>query len=107
MTNQTPELCLEAVKKNGLALKHVDNKTHEICLEAVKQNGMALKRVPRSIQTLPIAIAALKQNPECRKYLAVKFQKPEVYKAAGCDYELEDLAPSRTSTERERTEIRH
>ena len=39
---QTDEICLEAVKKNGLLLKYVENKTDEICLEAVKKNGLAL-----------------------------------------------------------------
>lgn len=33
---------LDMVKKNGLKLKHVENQTEEICLEAVKQNGLAL-----------------------------------------------------------------
>ena len=32
------ELCLEAVKQNGRALKYVKNQTEAICLEAVKKN---------------------------------------------------------------------
>ena len=42
---QTPELCLAAVKENGLALQFVKNKTAKICLEAVKQNRDAIKYV--------------------------------------------------------------
>ena len=34
---QTPEICLEAVKESGLALQFVKEQTPEICLEAVKQ----------------------------------------------------------------------
>ena len=33
---QTPEMCLEAVKQNGYTLKYVKEQTPEICLEAVK-----------------------------------------------------------------------
>ena len=36
---------LEAVKRNGYALKHVKNQTPEICYEAVKQNEDVLKFV--------------------------------------------------------------
>ena len=43
--NQTPEICLTAVKQNGEALKYVKNQTSEISLEVVKQNGMALRSV--------------------------------------------------------------
>jgi hypothetical protein len=41
----TPENCLEAVRKNGLALKNVNVQTPELCLEAVRQNGLALQFV--------------------------------------------------------------
>jgi hypothetical protein len=34
---QTPEICLEAVKQDGLALIYVLEQTEEICLLAVKQ----------------------------------------------------------------------
>ena len=43
--NQTEEMCLLAVKQNGMALQFVKNQTNEICLLAVKQNGMALQFV--------------------------------------------------------------
>ena len=36
------DICLEAVKNNGLNLEYVKNQTKELCLEAVKQNGYAL-----------------------------------------------------------------
>ncbi len=42
---QTPEICLEAVKQNGYALRFVKEQTSEICLETVKQDGDALQYV--------------------------------------------------------------
>ena len=57
---QTPDICLEAVKKNGFVLAYVKEQTPDICLEAVKQNGLALKYVKD--QTEDICIEAVKQN---------------------------------------------
>ena len=54
-----------------------------------------------------MVVAALKGNPYSRRYLAVKFRKPEVYKAAGYDYKPEDLAPSQGGKKRKRTEPEH
>lgn len=43
---QTPEICLTAVKQNGMALKYVKEQTIEICLAAaVKKNSYALRYV--------------------------------------------------------------
>ena len=99
-----PELCLEAVKATGYAIKFVKHKILEICLAAVRYEGALLRYIPDTEQTLPLVIAALQQNPDCRDYIAVKFRKPEVYKAAGYDYKPEDLAPSHGCTKQERTE---
>ena len=101
---QTPDICMAAVKQDGMALAYVKAQTPEICLAAVKQNGMALKCIPKRRQTLPIAIAALKQDPYSWTYLSDKFRKPEVYKAAGYGHEPEDIVPSHSHTERDRTE---
>ena len=35
----TPEICMVAVKQNRWALRIVENQTPEICMVAVKQNG--------------------------------------------------------------------
>ena len=40
--DQTPEICLAAVKQNGCALRFVKEQTKEICLAAVKQDRCAL-----------------------------------------------------------------
>jgi len=46
---QTPEICLEAVKQDGMALQHAKIQTPEICLEAVKENKEAIKFVKEEI----------------------------------------------------------
>jgi hypothetical protein len=35
---QTPELCLAALKINGWTLEYINDKTIELCREAIKQN---------------------------------------------------------------------
>ena len=71
--NQTPEICLLAVKENGMALQFVINQTHEICLSAVKGNGMALQFVIN--QTHEICLSAVKGNG-----MALQFIKDKEYK---------------------------
>ena len=67
---QTPELCLAAVKQNGYALRIVREQTPEICLAAVKQNGYALRIVRE--QTPEICLAAVKQNGDALQYVNSK-----------------------------------
>ena len=64
---QTEELCLLAVRQNGMTLRHVKTQTDEICLAAVKQNGFALKYVIN--QTHEICLAAVKQNGVVIQYI--------------------------------------
>jgi hypothetical protein len=71
--NQTDELCIEAVKNNGMALQFVKNQTQEICLLAVKENGMALQFVKK--QTHEICLLAVKQNG-----MSLQFIKDKEYK---------------------------
>ena len=40
---------LEAVKRNSYALRHVKDQTEDICLEAVKQDGDALRFIDKSV----------------------------------------------------------
>ncbi len=74
--NQTPEMCLEAVKQNGGALEYVNKElqTPEMCMEAVKENGYALKYVKE--QTPEMCMEAVKQNGRALGY--VKEQTPEI-----------------------------
>ena len=78
IAEQTPELCLEAVKQNGAALAHVNAQTPELCLEAVKQNGAALAHV--KTQTPELCLEAVKQNGGALKF--VKEQTREICLAA-------------------------
>jgi len=70
--NQTPEICLEAVKESGYAFKYVKDQTPEICLAAVKQNGYALNFVKD--QTPELCLAAVKQNPYSAEYIKIKLR---------------------------------
>lgn len=94
--NQTPELCLEMVKQNGLALEYVHHQTPELCfiairsnpdslkyvkeqtpdlcLEAVKLDGLALEHVHH--QTFEICLAAVQQYGRSLKF--VLRQTPEI-----------------------------
>ena len=42
---QTPEICLAAVRHDGMTLKYVREQTYEICLTAVGQNNCAFDYV--------------------------------------------------------------
>ena len=64
---QTPELCLSAVKKNGIALRYVKEQTPEICLAAVKQEGIALLYIKE--QTPEICLAAAQKNDYVFQYI--------------------------------------
>ena len=85
--DQTPEICLEAVKQCGLALRYVWLNRYEgdslkgdsdfslidyqtICLEAIKQNGMALQFIGN--QTEEMCLIAVKQNGRALEYVNEK-----------------------------------
>ena len=63
--------CLEAVKQDGYALRHVKEQTPEICLEAVKENGFAIKYVKE--QTSEICVQAILNDKDAKRYI-----KPEI-----------------------------
>ncbi|MBQ3421636.1 MAG: DUF4116 domain-containing protein, partial [Romboutsia sp.] len=75
---QTPEICLEAVKEGGWTFKYVKEQIPEICLEAVKKSGWALQLVKE--QTPEICLEAVKQDGRALEY--VKEQTPEICLAA-------------------------
>lgn len=70
ITEQTPDICLEAVKQDGLVLDKIKEKTHEICLAAVDNNGLALKFVEE--QTEEICLVAVKNNHLAYDYVKNK-----------------------------------
>ena len=65
--NQTPELCFETVKQDGYNIEHVINQTHEICLESVKRDGLALKFVKE--QTSEMCLEAVKRDGYAIEYV--------------------------------------
>ena len=77
MINKT----LECIKQNEYNLQFVKNQTEEICLVAVQKNGWTIQYINKKNQTKLICLAAVRQNmdaifyidrkykPICRKYL--------------------------------------
>jgi len=68
----TLQICLDAVKKNGMDLLYVpsDFRTEKICIEAVKQNGLAMKYVPKEIIALPnFCLRAVSYDPDALIYI--------------------------------------
>jgi hypothetical protein len=54
MVNKERDLCIKAVRKDGLVLQfvHPDIIDEHICLEAIKQNGLAFIYIPKTLITL-------------------------------------------------------
>ena len=72
------ELCLVAVKQEGLALEYVpiNLKTAELCHEAVNQQyGMALRYVPENLKTVELCLKAV--NNMLEKILVNILEVPE------------------------------
>jgi len=66
VTEQTPALCLAAVRSNPNAIGHVRALTEELCLEAVNLDGLALEHIPRAYRTAPVVAAAIRSNPKAK-----------------------------------------
>jgi hypothetical protein len=52
--NQTKDICLSRVKKNGKELKYIAFQSLEVCIEAVKQNVYAFDFVDTTLQLYPL-----------------------------------------------------
>ena len=68
--NQTPELCMVAVKNDGWALEHVKEQTPELCMMAVKNDGRALQFAKE--QTPEICLAAVKNDATAIQFVRDK-----------------------------------
>ena len=64
---QTPEICLAAVKNHEMALKFVKKQTVDICLAAVQHNGSCLRFVHN--QTKEICSAAVQNNNKAMRFV--------------------------------------
>lgn len=75
---QTEKMCLKAVAKDGLTLKHVINKNYNICLTAVIQNGLALEFVDKVNKTYELCKEAITQNGLAIKFYDFKYDKQSI-----------------------------
>ena len=57
-THKTPALCLEAVRQNGRVLEFMPerHRTEKLCLATVPQNGAVLDLVPAKMRTTAVAL---------------------------------------------------
>ena len=69
---------MEAVKKDGYALKYVENQDKEICIEAVKRDLSVLYYVKE--QDKEICLLAVEQNVETIKYIKDEEMLNEILK---------------------------
>jgi hypothetical protein len=69
---------------NFIFLEHFseEERTPELCLEAVKQDGWALKFVPIHLMTEEICLIAIKEDCESLFFIPEKFQTNEICKIA-------------------------
>ena len=88
---KTAELCLEAVKQDGMILRLVPRKykTKELCFEAVKQKGNALAYVPEKHKTTELCFYAMKRGHVAYKHISKKLKK-SVKKQIKSEYHIYD-----------------
>ena len=81
------ELCLKAVKHDGMMLRLVPRKfkTTEICLEAIKQNGKALAYVPEKHKTIDLCTKAMNRSCLAYDFISQKLKRT-IKKLAKIDY---------------------
>lgn len=70
------QYCLDLVQSDGLLLQHLKEQTPELCMAAVRQNGFALQFVENQGKTYPspfkvddVCLEAVKQRPEALKFV--------------------------------------
>ena len=67
---------LASVEEDGMAIQRVRDKTRDLCLAAVKQNGVALLYVPKGLrEDYDICLAAVKQNGSVLPLVPDKFKQ--------------------------------
>ena len=66
----------EAVRKNGVKLKHIPKalKSAQLCLEAVKQNGWTLACMLDELKTHEVCLEAIKQYRGAFDYVPYKLK---------------------------------
>jgi hypothetical protein len=73
------ELCLEAVKKDGMSLGYVPRKLRdrELCQEAVRQNGLSLKHIPELLRDREMCHEATRQDGMALRFVPIEFRDYE------------------------------
>lgn len=87
---QTPKICKAAVRKSGWALPYVKEQTPEICLAAVKKRGCALEWVKE--QTLKVCLAAVKHDAEALKFIKDAEMREQVKNTLGTRQEVSSMS---------------
>jgi len=93
---RTLEVCMEAIKHDGLLLRYVEEEikitSPELCEIAVNQNPLALQYVPLPLRSLELCTNAITQNGNAIKYVPTEIQSPELYtKVVAQDGTLKNL----------------
>lgn len=65
----TPNIDKILVSYDGLLLKNIKNKTKELCDEAIKNNGCAIKYVPQEIINNKLCMTAIKYDKDALKHI--------------------------------------
>ena len=73
---QTPEICLAAVQKDGDMLKYVKNQTSEICWAAIKNSRWSFSSVKEDLQTPEMCLFAVKRWDRALNFISN--QTPEL-----------------------------
>ena len=74
--NKTLELCLIAVKQDGMALKFVENQTYEMCFYAISEYAPSLQFVHN--QTKKLCMMAVKIDGNTLEHVKLKYQDNEM-----------------------------
>ena len=61
------DICIKILKRNGLALKMINNQTYDMCMAAVKNNGRALQFVKN--KTRDICIEAVMRDKSALEFV--------------------------------------
>jgi len=70
--NQTPKICMEAVKQNEYELLFVKEQTPEICLVAVKKNPFMIRYVKAENQTSEMCKISVAQDAKYERFVEDK-----------------------------------
>ena len=84
VNEQTPKICFEAVRQNGYALEYVENQTIKCCLEAIKQDGTVFSYLEKQMEEY--CLSALFQNPHSFNQISEPTKEMEkIYKILSDD----------------------